>query len=108
MTVGGSFLALFLAGVLEAQIPAYEALVAIHGEIEDASTAKVLSELESRLAAIDISSWDRSKKVDYLLVRARLAGKGFELRVMRSRSRDPLARAARHPPSRAARRRRPG
>ena len=88
MTVGGSFLALFLAGVLEAQIPAYEALVAIHGEIEDASTAKVLSELESRLAAIDISSWDRSKKVDYLLVRARLAGKGFELRVMRSR--DPL------------------
>ena len=86
----GSFLALFLAGVLEAQMAAYDALVAIHGEIEDASTAKSVSELETRLAAIDISRWERSEKVDYLLVRARLAGKDFELRVMRPRSRDPL------------------
>ena len=90
MKLGGSFLALFLAGVLEAQMPDYDTLVAIHGELEDASTAKSVSELETRLAAIDISSWERSEKVDYLLVVARLAGKDFELRVMRPRSRDPL------------------
>lgn len=90
MKLGGSFLALFLAGVLEAQMPDYDTLVAIHGELEDASTAKSVSELETRLAAIDISSWERSEKVDYLLVGARLAGKDFELRVMRPRSRDPL------------------
>ena len=90
MKLGGSFLALFLAGVLEAQMPDYDTLVAIHGELEDASTAKSVSELETRLTAIDISSWERSEKVDYLLVVARLAGKDFELRVMRPRSRDPL------------------
>ncbi len=90
MKLGSSFLAFFLAGMLEAQAPAYDALVAIASELELASTAEPVSELTTRLAAINISSWERSEKVDYLLVRARLAGKDFELRVMRPRSRDPL------------------
>ena len=90
MKLGSSFLAFFLAGMLEAQAPSYDALVAIASELELASTAEPVSELTTRLAAINISSWERSEKVDYLLVRARLAGKDFELRVMRPRSRDPL------------------
>jgi len=48
-----------------------------------------LAELQGRLAAMDISEWPVSRKVDYLLVRAEMNGLEFDHRVLRPWSRDP-------------------
>lgn len=48
-----------------------------------------LKTFQKRLAAIDISSWPVSQKVDYHLVRAEINGLEFDHRVLRPWSRDP-------------------
>lgn len=48
-----------------------------------------LKEFQKRLAALDISSWPVSQKVDYHLVRAEMNGLEFDHRVLRPWSRDP-------------------
>jgi len=48
-----------------------------------------LRQFKDRLAAIDISSWPISQKVDYHLVRAEMNGLEFYHRVLRPWSRDP-------------------
>ncbi len=48
-----------------------------------------LQQFKDRLAAIDVSSWSVSQKVDYHLVRAEMNGLEFYHRVLRPWSRDP-------------------
>jgi len=48
-----------------------------------------LEKIQSRLAAMDCSSWPVSQQVDYHLVRAEMNGLEFDHRVMRPWSRDP-------------------
>jgi len=48
-----------------------------------------LQQFKDRLAAIDVSSWPVSQKVDYHLVRAEMNGLDFYHRVLRPWSRDP-------------------
>jgi alcohol dehydrogenase (cytochrome c) len=69
-------------------------LLAIHRDIPEgpplASDRPHVENLRRRLDALDPSSWKRSDKIDYLLVRSRLDEKSFEQRVLRPWSRDPL------------------
>ena len=48
-----------------------------------------LKELQKRLAAIDTSGWDISRKIDYHVVRAEMNGVEFDHRVLRQWARDP-------------------
>ena len=54
-----------------------------------AAQHKGLNEFQERLAAIDISEWPISQKVDYHILRAEMNGLDFDHRVMRPWSRDP-------------------
>jgi hypothetical protein len=54
-----------------------------------AAQHKGLNEFQERLAAIDISGWPVSQKVDYHLLWAEMNGLDFDHRVMRPWSRDP-------------------
>ncbi len=91
-----------------AQSSSYQALLVLNDELADwaepvtkdgvidersetiGAKHEALRTLSERLSAIDPSSWSRSEKIDYLLVRARIREAEFEHRVMRPWSRDPV------------------
>lgn len=66
----------------------YARLLALHEDV--LRGGEDLESLEARLAEIDPRAWERAEKVDYLLVKARLAALCFDARVMRPEARDPL------------------
>lgn len=56
--------------------------------IREATTA--LKVLQGKFEALDVDGWTVSWKIDYLLVKSRLAESDFEHRVVRSWARDPM------------------
>ena len=54
-----------------------------------AARARALETLQSRLQAIDASSWPVEQQVDHALLRALMNGMDFDLRVLKSWERDP-------------------
>jgi len=54
-----------------------------------AARARALKTLQSRLQAIDASSWPVDQQVDHVLVRALMNGMDFDLRVLKPWERDP-------------------
>jgi hypothetical protein len=54
-----------------------------------AARARTLKTLQSRLEAIDASSWPVNRQVDHALIRALMNGMDFDLRVLKPFERDP-------------------
>lgn len=80
---------------LNEELIAFARPVVVDG-VPDLSAATVraredaLGEFRSRLVAIDAESWPVSRKIDYLLVLARINALEFDQRVMKPHARDPL------------------
>ena len=71
------------------QQPSVAAGVPDYGPEAMAAQARDLANFQSRLAALDVSSWPISEQVDYHLVRAEMNGLEFRHRVLKPWSLDP-------------------